>query len=102
MSHLVGIPPLGVQQVLTLNPAGQVVTQASCHDLPQVGHLALCRWLHFGVKEEPRLRAHCVDWKEDEKEVWEVWGQRKVTRPSGNHPALGPRPHGAWFRYTGK
>lgn len=63
MSHLVGILPLGVQQVLTLNPAGQVVTQTSCHDLPQVGHLALSRRLHFGVQEKPSLGAHCVDCK---------------------------------------
>lgn len=61
MSHLVGILPLGVQQVLTLNPAGQVVTQTSCHDLPQVGHLALSRRLHFGVQEKPGLRAHGID-----------------------------------------
>lgn len=67
MSHLVGILPLGIQQVLTLNPAGQVVTQTSCHDLPQVDHLALSRRLHFGVQEKPSLRAHCIYCKEGDK-----------------------------------
>lgn len=95
MSYLVSVPPLGVQQVLVLNPAGQVVTQAGCHDLLQVGHLALSRWLHFGVQEEPSLRTHCVDWEEGEKEV--TWGQRKVARPSGYHLALRPHPHSARF-----
>lgn len=49
-----------------------MVTQASCHDLPQIGHLAFSRWLHFGVQEEPGLRAHCVDWEEGEEEVCEI------------------------------
>lgn len=48
-------------QVLALDPAGQVVTQAGRHDLPQVGHLALGRRLHLGVHEEPSLRTHGID-----------------------------------------
>lgn len=79
MSYLVGILPLGVQQVLTLNPAGQVVTQTSCHDLPQVSHLALSRRLHFGVQEKPSLGAHCDDCKEGEKGVHEVSVRGRLT-----------------------
>lgn len=63
-TNLVGVPPLVVQQILTLDPAGQAVAQAGRHDLPQVGHLALGRRLHLGVHEEPGLRAHSVDWGE--------------------------------------
>lgn len=66
VSNLVGVLPLVVQQVLTLDPAGQVVTQAGRHDLPQVGHLALGRRLHLGVHEEPGLGAHGVDWGQTE------------------------------------
>lgn len=96
MSYLVGVLPLGVQQVLTLNPAGQVVTQTSCHDLPQVCHLALCRRLHFGVQEKPSFRAHCIHCEEGEGSAGSP-GQRKADSPSGTHPALGPHPHSACF-----
>lgn len=65
-ANLVGVLPRVVQQVLALHPAGQVVTQAGRHDLPQVGHLALRRRLHLGVHEEPGLRAHGIDCKESQ------------------------------------
>ena len=61
VANLVGVLPLVVYQVLALDFAGQVVTQAGCHNLPQVGHLVLVRRLHLRVHEEPGLRAHGVD-----------------------------------------
>lgn len=60
-TNLVGVPPLVVQQILALDPAGQVVAQTGHHDLPQVSHLALGRRLHLGVHEEPSFGAHGVD-----------------------------------------
>ena len=60
-ANLVGVLPFVIHQVLTLDFTGQMVTQAGCHNLPQVGHLVLIRWLHLRVHEEPSLRAHGVD-----------------------------------------
>lgn len=59
--HLVGIPPLVLQQLLALDPAGQVVPQAGRHDLSQVGYLALGGRLHLGIHEELSLWAHGID-----------------------------------------
>lgn len=61
-THLVGVPPRLVHQLLALHPAGQVVAHPGHHDLPQKGHLALGGRLHLGVHKELRLGTQGVDY----------------------------------------
>lgn len=73
MPDLVGVSPLVIQQILALDPAGEVVTQAGCHNLPQIGHLALGRRLHLGVYKDPSLGAHSIDCRETQCEDGRQW-----------------------------